>query len=172
MKKISVLKREWLLREIQKLAQKRVSKADIARELDVKPQYLNSILNSDRGVTDQFLDKFIEKYAITHIDLFPSPMFSHEDQPGVPEQPRVSLEVRLLEIIKEKDNRIEEQARIIGHMEERLGNSKSYFRADRDRNILPNNGSDTDNQNVPPVQELPKSPKPKKAELRTSGDNE
>lgn len=69
MKKISVLKREWLFREIENLAQKKVSKADIARELGVKPQYLNTVLNSDRGITDQFLDKFIERYNITHIDL-------------------------------------------------------------------------------------------------------
>lgn len=170
MKKISVLKREWLLREIKKLAQKRVSKADIARELDVKPQYLNSILNSDRGVTDQFLDKFIEKYAITHIDLLPTLVFSREDQSDELEQSRKSLEERLLEIIKEKDSRIEEQARIIGHMEERLGNPLSYFRTDSD--VFPHDSSDTDNQNVHPVPKLPNSPKSKRAKLKPLGDHE
>lgn len=69
MKKISVLKREWLYRQIENLAKKRVSKADIARDLGIKPQYLNTVLNSDRGVTDQFLDKFIERYNIIYFDL-------------------------------------------------------------------------------------------------------
>lgn len=169
MKKISVLKREWLLREIEKLSQKRVSKADIARELEVKPQYLNTVLNSDRGVTDQFLDKFIEKYEITHIDLFSNSAFSHEEPPIAAEQLEASLEEHLLRIIKEKDNRIEEQARIIGRMEERLEHSQSYFRANRD--ILPHNGADADDQSTPPVQKLPKSSKSDGAQLKQSSDN-
>lgn len=168
MKKISVLKREWLLREIEKLSQKRVSKADIARELEVKPQYLNTVLNSDRGVTDQFLDKFIEKYEITRIDLLSNSTFLHEESPIATEQLEASLEERLLRIIKEKDNRIEEQARIIGRMEERLEHSQS-FRANRD--ILPHDSADADYQNAPPVQKLPKSPKPDGAQLKPSSDN-
>ena len=45
------------------------SKADIARALDVKPQYLNSILNGGRNVSDKFFRKFTEIFNISQNDL-------------------------------------------------------------------------------------------------------
>lgn len=69
MEKISRLKENWLKKEIADLKNKGISKADIAIRLGVKPQYLNNITNGGRGITDAFLDKFIEEFGINHIDL-------------------------------------------------------------------------------------------------------
>ena len=70
MKKIGELKKEWLLYQLNLLIQKGVNKAEISRRLGILPQYLNSILNGERGITDQFLDKFIETFNINQFDLF------------------------------------------------------------------------------------------------------
>lgn len=70
MENISNLKIKWFKREIEKLKDKGISKADIARKLDVLPQYINSLISGNRGLTDQFLDKFISAYEINQIDLY------------------------------------------------------------------------------------------------------
>lgn len=73
MKKIGELKKEWLLYQIDSLTQRGINKAEISRRLEILPQYLNSILKGDRGITDHFLDKFIEVFNINQIDLFEHP---------------------------------------------------------------------------------------------------
>jgi transcriptional regulator with XRE-family HTH domain len=45
------------------------SKANIARAMGVKPQYLNSILNGSRNVSDKFFKRFTEIFKINQIDL-------------------------------------------------------------------------------------------------------
>jgi len=80
-KKISILKKDWLRDRIDELSRRGVSKADIARKLDVMPQYLNGLLNSDRGITDQFLDKFIEVFEIAHFDLLPRGTGERDERP-------------------------------------------------------------------------------------------
>ena len=37
--------------------------------MGVKPQYINNIINGGRGITDAFLDKFIEAFGINHFEL-------------------------------------------------------------------------------------------------------
>lgn len=69
MEKISVLKERWLSNEISKLKNSGLSKADIASKLDVKPQYINNIIHGGRGITDAFLDRFIEAFGINHFEL-------------------------------------------------------------------------------------------------------
>lgn len=69
MEKISILKERWLSNEIERLKNNGLSKVDIAARLDVKPQYLNNIINGDRGITDTFLDKFIATFNINHFEL-------------------------------------------------------------------------------------------------------
>ena len=71
MENIASLKEKWFKKEVERLANEGVSKADIARALDIKPQYLNSVLNGSRGLADTFLDKFIEAYNINQFDLLP-----------------------------------------------------------------------------------------------------
>ena len=65
----SSLKREWLNNELAKLQSTGVSKADIARRLKMLPQQLNNTINGSRGVSDSFIDKFVEEFSINHFDL-------------------------------------------------------------------------------------------------------
>lgn len=113
MRKLSELKRDWLRHEIAELAAKGVTKANIARELEVKPQYLNTLLNSDRGITDQFLDKFIEKYNINQFDLI-------KDEGEILTSTPSSDNTLLLTLIKQKDERIEELSKKVGRLEREL----------------------------------------------------
>ena len=69
MEKVSTLKERWLTNEIERLKAKGFSKVDIALRLGVKPQYINNIINGGRGITDAFLDKFIEAFGINHFEL-------------------------------------------------------------------------------------------------------
>ena len=64
-----MLKERWLSNEISKLKNSGLSKADIASKLDAKPQYINNIIHGGRGITDTFLDKFIETFKINHFEL-------------------------------------------------------------------------------------------------------
>lgn len=113
MKKLSELKRDWLRHEIAELAAKGVSKANIARELEIKPQYLNTLLNSDRGITDQFLDKFIERYNINQFDLI-------KDEGEILASAPSPDNTLLLTLIKQKDERIEELSKMVGRLEREL----------------------------------------------------
>lgn len=117
MEKISVLKKKWLLREIEKLTTKGVSKADIARDLDVKPQYLNSILNADRGITDQFLDKFIECYGINQFDLYKAINDNNTDKEVESSGKNKPIEGFMKELLREKDDRIQELSKEVGRLE-------------------------------------------------------
>ena len=69
MEKIATLKENWLKNEIDKLVESGKSKALIAQELGILPQQLNNILNGKGGISDKFLDKFIERFEINEIYL-------------------------------------------------------------------------------------------------------
>ena len=107
MKKISELKRDWLHREIAILLSNGLTKADISRKLQVKPQYLNTLLNSDRGITDQFLDKFIETFRLTQFDLLENKVVPIDN-------------ISLLDIIEQNNERIEELSKQLGRLEQIL----------------------------------------------------
>lgn len=70
MGEINSLKRRWLQNEMEKLRAKGVSKAEIARRLEILPQQLNNILNGSRGISDKFLDSFMAAFDINQIDLY------------------------------------------------------------------------------------------------------
>lgn len=98
MENIALLKERWFKKEVEQLADKGVSKADIARALGVKPQYLNSVLNGSRGLTDVFLDKFIEAYNINQFDLLPR----------LNDSAVSAMSLRLMEKLDEKDIKIDQ----------------------------------------------------------------
>jgi hypothetical protein len=124
MENIALLKERWFKKEVERLGHNHVSKADIARALDIKPQYLNSVLNGSRGITDSFLDRFIEIYQINQFDLC-NIESSHSDS---------TITMRFMdkldskeEIIKEKDLKIEELTLKIMEMSEQIGNLKAQI---------------------------------------------
>ena len=97
MENIASLKEKWFKKEVERLVSKGVSKADIARALDIKPQYLNSVLNGSRGLADTFLDKFIDAYNINQFDLLPS----------ANDAAISAMSLRLMDKLDEKESKIE-----------------------------------------------------------------
>lgn len=108
MEKISVLKEKWLKNEIANLKAEGISKAEIAYRLNVKPQYLNNVLNGGRGITDAFLDKFFEEFNITHFDLFRNQVTDFSEQPVI-----YKSDPKDAEIIAAKQMIIERDAELI-----------------------------------------------------------
>lgn len=112
MKKISEIKQEWLKDQIDSLKSRGISKADIARDLDVLPQYLNSITNGGRSITDSFMDKFILVYKITQIELA-YPRYKETNDASISDNQ-----------LKYFIDRIEAQAKEIGRLEQEVSHLK------------------------------------------------
>lgn len=117
MENISLLKEKWFKKEVERLAKEGISKADISRALDIKPQYLNSVLNGSRGLADTFLDKFIEAYNINQFDLLPPSVDSNIS----------SMSLRLMEKLDGKDAKIEQLQNELRSMSEELGKLKAQL---------------------------------------------
>lgn len=69
MKRISVLKKEWFDAELSNLKKQGISRAEIARKMGILPQTLNNVINGTRGISDDFLDKFIATFNISQLEL-------------------------------------------------------------------------------------------------------
>lgn len=109
MENIALLKERWFKKEVERLANEGVSKADISRALGIKPQYLNSILNGSRGLADAFLDNFIKAYNIKQFDLLPP----------VTDANTSAMSLRLMEKLDEKDAKIDHlQSELLSAKEE------------------------------------------------------
>lgn len=117
MENIASLKEKWFKKEVERLANKGVSKADIARALDIKPQYLNSVLNGSRGLADTFLDKFIEAYHINQFDLLP-----HTDDSTIS-----TMSLRFMEKLDEKDAKIDQLQSELRQQSAELAALKAQF---------------------------------------------
>lgn len=65
------VKTDFIKNYIDKLLKNKVfkSKAEIAKKLDVKPQYLNTIYKGHRNVSDRFFNKFVKTFNINQNDL-------------------------------------------------------------------------------------------------------
>lgn len=117
MENIASLKEKWFKKEVERLANEGVSKADIARALDIKPQYLNSVLNGSRGLADTFLDKFIEAYNINQFDLLP-----HDGDSTIS-----TVLLRFMEKLDEKDAKIDHLQSELRAMTEELATLKAKY---------------------------------------------
>ncbi|MDD3040929.1 helix-turn-helix transcriptional regulator [Bacteroides sp.] len=117
MENIALLKERWFKKEVERLAKDNVSKADIARALDIKPQYLNSVLNGSRSLTDSFLDKFIEIYQINQFDLY-NIEDTHTDS---------ALTIRFINKLDEKDTKIDQLQTELRAMTEELATLKAKY---------------------------------------------
>lgn len=124
MENISILKIKWFKREIELLKERGISKADIARQLDILPQYINSLISGNRGLTDQFLDKFIDKFNINQFDLFHQ-ADNYQNQLGINRNDNVN-EISptensiIYKMYKEKDEENKSLLKEIGSLEERI----------------------------------------------------
>ncbi len=115
MENISLLKEKWFKKEVERLSKDGISKADISRALGIKPQYLNSVLNGNRGLADTFLDKFIEVYSINQFDLLPSLTDSNIS----------AMSLRLIEKLDEKDAKIDQLQAELRLIEKELAETKA-----------------------------------------------
>ena len=114
MNKFSDLKKKWLSFQIDKLKQRGLSKAAVARDLSIVPQQLNSILNGNKGVSDDFMDKFSETYNINYIDLY-------FDIPKEKTEIKSSSDISILmSMIKDKDYKLEEKSEEIGRLKQEI----------------------------------------------------
>lgn len=66
---MSVLKKEWFDAELSNLKKQGISRAEIARKMGILPQTLNNVINGTRGISDDFLDKFIATFNISQLEL-------------------------------------------------------------------------------------------------------
>lgn len=110
-KKIADIKNEWLEKQINALASKGITKAEIARRLNVLPQYLNSITKGNRGITDSFLDKFITTFKLGQIELLPI-----NNQPLLSETEKDRYIASLEEIIRSKEDALKTKNILIEHL--------------------------------------------------------
>jgi len=86
------------------------TKAEIARALEIKPQYLNSILTGNRAVSDKFFHNFINVFNISQ-DTLNNKLsdLSHKPNDVVEEfdERKASIHLDVYKyIINEKDNKI------------------------------------------------------------------
>ncbi len=65
------VKGEFIRKYIDELIKNKIfkSKAEIAKKLEVLPQYLNSVYNGHRNVSDKFFNKFVKTFNINQNDL-------------------------------------------------------------------------------------------------------
>lgn len=127
MENIASLKEKWFKKEVERLANEGVSKADIARALDIKPQYLNSVLNGSRGLADTFLDKFIEAYSINQFDLLP-----HSDGSTIS-----TVSLRFMEKLDEKDAKIDHLQSELRQQSAELAALKAKYHESQDKEPEP-----------------------------------
>lgn len=69
--RLAEIKESWLISQLERLKGKGMSKTDISKALNISPQQLNNVTNGSRGITDQFIDKFVETFNLNQIDLLP-----------------------------------------------------------------------------------------------------
>lgn len=69
-KTITEQKYDWFIQQINALKQAKVSKAEIARRLNIKPQALNNLIHKQRNITDKFIEKFISTFSLQENQLF------------------------------------------------------------------------------------------------------
>lgn len=74
MEEVGQIKKQWFVAELEKLKAKGLSRAEIARRLNILPQQLNNIINGNRGLSDKFIDGFIKEFDISHFDLSCKPI--------------------------------------------------------------------------------------------------
>lgn len=65
----SEIRNNWFIEQVENLEKKGFSRAEIARRLNVKPQYLTPFFNNSRHASEKFVKKFCEEFEINQNDL-------------------------------------------------------------------------------------------------------
>ncbi len=63
------IRNEWFIQQVREQELKGMSQAEIASQLEVKPQYLNAIINGRRNASEKFVAKYCERFGVNLNDL-------------------------------------------------------------------------------------------------------
>lgn len=66
---IANIRKEWFIEQVDNLKLKGITYSEIAAALNIKPQYLNLIKNTERGVSEKIALKLCDTFNINHNDL-------------------------------------------------------------------------------------------------------
>jgi transcriptional regulator with XRE-family HTH domain len=66
---IAKIRREWFIEQIVTLKNSGIQYAEIAARIGIRPQYLNSIKNSERGASENLTIKLCKTFNINYNDL-------------------------------------------------------------------------------------------------------
>lgn len=74
------IRKEWFIEQLDALKESGIPYSEIAKRMDVLPQYLNNIRNGDRGASEKIVLKLCEEFNINHNDLLKRlKMYEKED---------------------------------------------------------------------------------------------
>lgn len=66
---IPQIRKEWFLEQLDALKDSGIPYSDIAKRLDVLPQYISNIKNGNRGASEKLVLKLCEEFNLNHNDL-------------------------------------------------------------------------------------------------------
>jgi len=72
MQNLSSIRNIWFTNQVMELEKTGMSQVIMAQKLDIKPQYLNAVIQGRRNVSEKFLYKFCKTFGINQNDLFQS----------------------------------------------------------------------------------------------------
>ena len=70
MKKFSTTRNIWFIDQVRALEKRGIAQSEIARKLEVKPQYLNAVIHERRNASEKFINRFCMVFEINQNDLF------------------------------------------------------------------------------------------------------
>lgn len=77
---IAKIRKEWFLDQVESLKESGIPYSEIATRLGIRPQYLNSIKNSERGASENLTVKLCKAFNINYNDLLLR-ISSHDQRP-------------------------------------------------------------------------------------------
>ena len=70
MKIFSDTRNMWFIDQVKALEKRGIAQSEIARKLEVKPQYLNAVIYERRNASEKFINRFCTIFEINQNDLF------------------------------------------------------------------------------------------------------
>lgn len=90
---VANIRREWFIEQIVTLKNSGIQYAEIAARLGIRPQYLNSIKNSERGASENLTIKLCKTFNLNHNDLWERICSYEKDKQETPEVSEPGIEI-------------------------------------------------------------------------------
>lgn len=101
---------KFFLSLMDSLALQRITKQDIAGQLEILPQRLSNILNGSDAISDKFIDDFLQAYDLKPVEI----VFTQAGQPDSPMVPQRRDNIDLATFRKANNLKQEELADFLG----------------------------------------------------------